>query len=184
MEAVKTRQRFTYADYAKWETDERFELIDGVPLAMAAPSRKHQGISMELGGQLHSFLKGKPGKVYAAPFDVRLNGAGDDDDTVVQPDLVVICDESKLDDKGCNGVPDLIVEILSPSDQRRDKVLKFNKYLQAGVREYWIVDPAGQTVDVHILEDGRYYTTAYTDTDTAPVHVLNGCGVTLADVFA
>jgi Uma2 family endonuclease len=175
-------QGFTYADYCTWDDSERWELIDGEAYAMAGAATAHQLISGELFVQLKSFLRGKPCNVFHPPFDVRLN-ADTYDDTVVQPDLLVVCDKSKLDDKGCNGAPDLVIEILSPSSSAHDKVLKFDTYLRAGVREYWIVDPDGRTVQVHILKNGRYYTTSYVETDTVPVHVLAGCTISLPDVF-
>ena len=129
-------ERYTYLDYYSWDDGERWELIDGVAYAMSpAPAPKHQTISRELLVQIANFLKGKPYEVFHAPFDVRLN-ADSDDDTVMQPDIFVVCDKSKIDDKGCNGAPDMIIEILSPSTAKRDIVLKFNAYLQAGVREY------------------------------------------------
>ena len=184
MEALRKDKYYTYEDYAKWNTEARYELIDGMPYMMSpSPLRAHQAISMELSRQFAAFLYGKPCKVFAAPFDVRLNAAGGDN-TVVQPDLVVICDRSKLIDTGYGGAPDLVIEILSQSSASRDRVLKFNQYLKAGVREYWIVDPDSKTVTVNILDDGRYYTTAYAETDTLPVHVLEGCVINLADVFA
>ena len=185
MKAIRKDRRYTYADYAKWNDEARYELIDGVPYAMSpAPSPVHQRISGRLHGQLWQFLKGRSCEVFAAPFDVRLNAAGDDDDIVVQPDLSVVCDKSKLDDKGCNGAPDMVLEILSASSESRDKVLKFNRYLQAGVREYWMVDPDGKTVQVCILDKGKYVISAYADTDAVPVHVLEGCTISLPDVFA
>ena len=176
-------KRYTYADYATWPEDVRYELIDGVAHMMSpAPGRVHQTILGELYRQIATFLKGKQCKVYAAPFDVRLN-ADSGDDTVVQPDIVVVCDRSKLDDKGCNGAPDMVVEILSKSSLGRDRVLKFNRYLKAGIREYWIVEPDSKTATVYILDNGRYYSTAYAETDNAPVHVLEGCTINLTDVF-
>lgn len=184
MEAIRNDEYYTYADYAKWDNDVRYELIDGVPYAMAPPSRAHQRISGELHGQFWLYLRDKPCEVYAAPFGVRLNGDGDNDDTVVEPDLVVICDTSKLDDKGCNGAPDMVIEILSPSSGSRDTVLKFNKYLKAGVHEYWIVDPSGKTVFTYVLENGKYVACAYDDTDAVSVHVLDGCIINLTEVFA
>ena len=184
MALQKETQRYTYADYCVWDDGERWELIDGVPYMMSpAPSRVHQSISGQLYGQLFNFLKDKPCKVYHAPFDVRLN-IDKEDDTIVQPDLLVVCDESKLDDKGCKGAPDMVIEIVSPSTAQHDKVLKFNKYLQVGVREYWIVDPDSKTVTVHVLEHGNYITNAYGDTDAAPIHVLKGCTIHFQDVFA
>ena len=184
MPLLQEEQRYTYADYCTWDDNERWELIEGVPYAMSpAPAWRHQGISRELSYQLTDFLKGKPCKVFAAPFDVRLN-ADDEDDTVVQPDIVVICDRSKLSGTGCKGVPDMIIEILSPSTAQRDKWIKFNLYQRAGVREYWIVDPDSKMVTVHVLRDGVYTTAAYGDTGAAPVNALPGCEINLEDVFA
>ena len=184
MEALRKDTYYTYADYASWDTDDRYELIDGIPYLMSpAPATKHQKISSELHGQLYSLLKGKPCEVFAAPFDVRLNAAGDNDDTVVQPDIVVVCDKSKLDEKGCNGAPDMVVEILSPTTAGHDRILKFKQYLKAGVREYWIVDPENKDIMVHILENGKYVTYVYSEQDTIPVYILDGCAVDLKEVF-
>ena len=174
---------YTYADYLTWDNDVRQELIDGVIYDMATPSRRHQAISFELGRQVGNYLRGKPCRAYAAPFSVRLN-ADSFDDTVVEPDLVVVCDMSKLDDKGCVGAPDFVVEILSPSTASKDKVLKYRAYLNAGVREYWIVDPDAQTVHAHVLENGKYDVTIYHENDIAPIQVLEGCEIDLTEVFA
>ena len=185
MEALHRDKRYKYADYCTWDDDERWELIDGIPYAMSpAPTTMHQGILVELVGQLRNFLKGKPCRVFAAPYDVRLNGFGDDDDDVFQPDIVVVCDRTKIDDKGCNGAPDMVIEILSPSTATRDRLLKFNAYQRACVREYWIVDPDSKTVQVHILENGRYFAKSYGEADVVHVHVLDGCIISLPDVFS
>jgi Uma2 family endonuclease len=130
---------------------------------------------------LSQFLKGKPCKVFPGRVAVRLNA---EEDTVFTPDILVVCDKTKLDRRMCNGAPDLVVEILSPSSVRYDKVTKYKKYLAAGVREYWIVDPDKNTLQVNILVDGRYKAIMYSETDVAPVDVLDGCTIDLAEVFA
>jgi Uma2 family endonuclease len=177
--------RYTYADYLNWGEDVRSEIIDGKVFMMAPPSRRHQGISGNLFYKLRDFLEGKPCKVYAAPFGVRLFPQEDkSDDTVFEPDIVVVCDASKLDDKGCNGPPDLVIEILSPATAQNDMLVKFRKYLQAGVREYWIVDGEAKTIHACVLQDGRYLTSVYGESQTAPVKVLPGCGIDLQAVFS
>jgi Uma2 family endonuclease len=177
--------RYTYADYLSWDEDVRAEIIDGEAFMMAPPLRQHQGISGNLFYWLRNFLEGKPCRVYAAPFGVRLFPEKDgSDDTVVEPDIVVVCDRSKLDDRGCNGPPDLIIEILSPSTAQKDMLVKFRKYLQAGVREYWIVDGEAKTIHVCILQDDQYRVSVYDESRTVPVSVLPGCEVKLTAVFA
>ncbi|MCL1820283.1 MAG: Uma2 family endonuclease [Oscillospiraceae bacterium] len=183
MEALRKDQRYTYMDYCSWDNDVRYELIDGKPYAMAPPLRRHQSISMDLSRQIANFLHGKTCEVYSAPFAVRLN-ANEGDDTVVEPDITVICDHSKLDDRGCKGVPDLIIEILSPSSSRYDKIIKFNKYREAGVREYWIVDPDDKSVQVCVLKDNEYMIRGYIETDNVAIGVLDGCTINLSDVFS
>jgi Uma2 family endonuclease len=148
--------RFTYGDYRRWSDDERWELIDGEAFAMSpAPSRHHQEVLGGLHVQIAQFLRGSACRIYLAPFDVRLPRADerdDDVDTVVQPDLALVCDPAKLDAAGCRGAPDWIVEILSPNTSRRDLVQKRNLYARHGVREYWIVDPMHRTVLMHLLD--------------------------------
>jgi Uma2 family endonuclease len=184
MPLLKEEEYYTYADYLSWDDAERYELIDGEAYMMAPPSRPHQEISGELFGAIWAFLKGKPCKVYAAPFSVRLNPAEDQsDDTVVEPDIVVVCDPAKLDNRGCNGAPDLVIEILSPSTSRYDRVIKFQKYREAEVREYWIVDPEEKSLVVYVLKNGEYVASTYEDTNTAPVTVLPGCRIDLNAVF-
>jgi Uma2 family endonuclease len=179
---VDYNRRYTYADYMTWDDDKRRELIDGVPYLMSAPNRRHQELLGNLHGQFWTFLKGKKCRVYLAPFDVRLN-ADTFDDTVVQPDLLIVCDESILNKAGCKGVPDMVVEILSPSTSRYDRIIKFDTYLKAGIREYWIIDPEAKILAVHILSDGYYIIHPYSGDDTVPVHVLEGFSVDLSDVF-
>ena len=177
-------KRYTYADYASWGDDTRWELIDGVPYAMSAPSEMHQRIVSRLCGQFYAYLRGKKTcEVYVAPFDVRLNYYKGDD-TVIQPDIVVVCDNTKRHAGGCLGAPDLVVEILSPSTAKMDRIVKFNKYMRDGVKEYWVVDPDTESLHVHLLKEGTYYaTSAYEDTDTVSVGILPGCEINLADVF-
>jgi len=175
-------RHYTYADYLTWDDDIRYEIIDGVPYAMAGANLAHQVISGELYSQLHGFLNGKPCMVLAAPFDVRLN-AESHDDIVVQPDLLVVCNKFKLDDKSYKGAPDMVVEILSPSTAGRDKLVKFNKYLKAGVKEYWIVDPERKIVEVYVLRGTSYIASVYSENDVATVNVLKGCQIDLKDVF-
>lgn len=178
MEMPRER-KYTYDDYRGWDDGQRYELIDGEAYMMSpAPSRAHQWVSVSLVSQLYSYLKGKSCEVYSAPFDVRL-----DDNTVVQPDISVICDPGKLDERGCNGAPDMIVEILSPSSASHDQVVKFGKYRQAGVREYWMVNLEARTVQVYLLRDGEYISRGYDEVAVVPVEVLEDCQIDLAEVF-
>jgi Uma2 family endonuclease len=175
---------FCYADYLSWDRDDRYEIIDGEAYMMLPPLRVHQDISGNVYYALRAFLEGKTCKVYAAPFAVRLFPAEDlSDDTVVEPDIVVVCDPAKLDKRGCNGAPDLVVEILSPSTARYDRMVKFRKYREAGVQEYWIVDPEEKLLNAYILKNGGYTASVYGETDSVPVTVLPGCTVDLAAVF-
>ncbi|MDR3209192.1 MAG: Uma2 family endonuclease [Oscillospiraceae bacterium] len=174
---------FTYADYATWPEGVRYELIEGAAFLMSpGPAQAHQETLGALHAQLYNYLRGKSCKVFAAPFDVRLN-ADTEDDTVLQPDLLVVCDASKLNGKHCLGAPDLVIEILSPSSVQYDRVVKLRLYQNAGVREYWVVDPALRTAETHILTDGEYAARVYGAEDTVPVHVLDACEITLKDVF-
>ena len=180
---------YTYADILQEDDDDRKEIINGEVFLMApAPSSDHQEVSGEIFRQLANFLEGKRCKVYHAPFDVRLfERDGDtpkDVDTVVQPDITVVCDTSKIDKRGCKGAPDLVVEILSPSTQRHDRLVKLNLYQRAGVCEYWIVDPNNQAVQVMLLDGGSFRRCeVYTRRDIARVNVLQGCFIDLAKVF-
>jgi len=159
--AQKKDEIFTYADYLKWDDGERWELIDGFAYNMTpAPSRLHQKIAGGLFLQFGNYLLNSSCEVYMAPFDVRLFDENDTDDfvtTVVQPDITIICDPSKLDDQGCKGSPDLVVEVLSPATTRKDIKEKFIRYERAGVKEYWIVNPSANIVTVYKLGDERLY---------------------------
>jgi Uma2 family endonuclease len=182
--AYKLDEEYTYEDYLYWGEDSRYEIIDGIAYMMASPSMVHQAISGELFGEIREFLKDKPCWVFAAPFDVRLFPEDDNrDTTVVQPDLLVVCDPSKLSDgKACRGAPDLVIEILSDSSMITDRKVKAEKYRQAGVKEYWIVDATGPIVSVNLLEDGRYVSTVYKD--YVPSTVLPGLKIDLKAVKA
>jgi len=179
---VDYNKRYTYSDYMQWDDDTRWELIDGVPYMMSAPIYQHQELLGNMYLQFRAFLKGKACKVFIAPFDVRLS-AGSTDDTVVKPDLVIICDHSKMMKTGYSGAPDMVVEILSPSTSNYDKITKFNKYLQAGIREYWIIDPIDKNLAVHLQNGKDYISRPYSHLEIVPVHVLEGCTIDLAEVF-
>ena len=182
--------RYTFADVLAWDEEERVELINGEAFLLAAPSRIHQKISFEMGRQIGNYLEGKKCEVYLAPFSVRLfekdGEAPDNVNTIVEPDISVVCDRSKLDTHGCKGAPDLVVEILSPATQRRDRLVTLNLYQRAGVREYWIVNPEDQTVQVMLLDgDGMLRLhEIYDRRDVAKVNVLEGCFIELRKVFS
>ena len=181
-------ERYTWADVLAWPERERAELVEGAPVLMAPPSRVHQEIVAELTRQLGNYLEGKKCRAYPAPFAVRLfEQAGnrpEDVDTMVEPDISIVCDPGKLDDMGCKGAPDMVAEVLSPSTQRHDRLVKYNLYQRAGVREYWIIDPENRTVQVSVLDGGRYpLAEVYTAQDVAKVNVLEGCFVELSKLF-
>ena len=182
--ARKLEERYTYADYCAWPEDERWELIDGAAYALATPTFAHQNALMNLAGQLYNFLRGKPCNVFVAPFSVRLN-ADEGDDTVVEPDILVVCDHKKLEDgKGVVGAPDFIVEILLPSTAKHDRERKYKLYQKAGVREYWVVDPDDKLLMAYVLRDGRYLGSVFfEDDESVPVEVLEGCTINLTEVF-
>jgi len=152
---------YTYADYLLWQFSERVELLRGKVRQMAAPSRKHQKVSRNIQHFLSNALWKSTCQMYSAPFDVRLTRfsklKNQEVTTVVQPDLCVICDPAKLDDRGCIGAPDLIIEILSPGNSRTEMRDKFELYQEAGVLEYWIVSPAESTIQVWKLNEQGFY---------------------------
>lgn len=179
---------YTYADYLKWDFEEIVELIKGKIFAKAAaPSRKHQEVSLNLSRILGNFLLGQKCKVYAAPFDVRFSRNPEDRkvDSVVQPDISVICDSSKLDERGCFGAPDLIVEILSPSNSKVELQNKFDLYQEFGVSEYWIIHPAENTLQINVLVNGIYQPSRlFTSGQKVTSTVLPGFELDLEDVFS
>ncbi len=186
-----TEERYTYADYLTWPDDERWELIDGVPYAMSpAPGVNHQRVSRRLENIFENHLKDKTCEMFHAPFDVRLldrPGLTDEKiETVVQPDILVVCDKAKLDERGLNGAPDLIVEILSPSTAAHDLKIKFELYQRHGVTEFWVVHPNDQTVLVFRRGDDGFYGRAamYTASDIVAVPLLGELEIDLKAVFA
>jgi Uma2 family endonuclease len=155
-------QHHSYADYLIWSATSGNEVIDGVAYVREppAPSRSHQEIVVELCRQVTNSLEGKPDRAYVAPFDVRLSkdsADGDDQiDTVVQPDLLIVCDLQKLDDRGMRGAPDWIAEVLSPATASYDRTIKLSAYERAGVSEVWLIDPSDRTVTIHRIAGRRY----------------------------
>ena len=153
---------YTFADYLTWKFQERIELIKGKIFEMSpAPNRFHQRISGNLHGMFWELMKNNPCGLYAAPFDVRLINFKKSTDesqiqTVVQPDLCIICDRNKLDDKGCIGAPDLIVEILSPGNTDKEMGIKFDLYEENLVKEYWIIEPNDKTIFIYTLQNEKY----------------------------
>lgn len=187
MPLPKAELRYSYSEYLTWDEKERWEILDGVPYLQAAPSRIHQEVSVSLLMFFANYLQGKPCKVYHAPFCVRLDVEKNDKDimNVVEPDITIVCDNSKLDNKGCKGSPDLIVEILSPSSVKIDRVDKFNKYEKAGIKEYWIVEPDQKLVSVFLLQsNGRYgRPEMYTNDDKIQVSIFPELEIDLKSVF-
>jgi len=185
-------KRYTYADYLTWFDDKARELINGIIIKMApAPLRTHADVSANISGYLWSFIKKNKGKckVYSAPFDVRFPKHGETAnnkiDTVVQPDICVICDYSKLDELGCCGAPDMIVEILSPSTFKKDVYEKFALYQEFGIKEYWIVHPKDKTVTVFILQENGKYNEGitYEAEGKVPVYIFDNYQINLEDIF-
>lgn len=176
---LATAEDLLYVEQGKHTIDEiyalpdgeRAEIIDGHIYMMAPPSRKHQKIQMELSAEIRNYIKRKKGncEVYPAPFAVFLNK---DDKNYVEPDISVICDKSKLDDKGCNGRPDFIIEIVSLASKKLDYNTKLAKYITAGVREYWIVDPLKERITVYFIDDD-YMPYIYIFKDTIKVNIYD-----------
>lgn len=180
---------YTYADYLLWHFSERVELLRGKISKMAAPSRKHQGISQNLTHFFSNALWKSSCKVYSAPFDVRLTRfstlKNKEVTTVVQPDLCVICDPAKLDDRGCIGAPDIIIEILSPGNSRTEMKDKFELYQEAGVLEYWVVSPIEHMVQVWKLNEQGFYIglPPAVEGDILKTPLIPNLEVILTDVF-
>ena len=175
---------YSYADYLGWKIKERVELLKGKILEMSAPSPIHQEISGNLQGALFVFLKNSRCKLYTAPFDVRFPQKGESQVyTVVQPDLCVVCDLEKIDSKGCVGAPDLVVEILSPGNSKKEMKSKFALYQEEGVREYWIVDPERELVFVYVAENKKFRPTLPITDDYVRSTIFPNFSIHTADIF-
>ena len=180
--ALRKEKHYTYADYLTWPDDARYELIDGEAFLKApAPLIEHQEVAGEVFRQLANQLDGKPCRPYIAPVDVRLPRKDEADaaiDTIVQPDVLVVCDPSKIDRRGVRGAPDWLVEVLSPSTAAHDQIAKRRTYERAGVREYWLVHPGDRTLTVYALIDGQYgRPEIYELKDHTPIGVLPGVSI-------
>ncbi len=182
---------YTYADYLTWQFTETVELFKGTIFPMASPNVRHQKVSWRLTLALGNHFRDKPCQAFAAPFDVRLFDRikkpkfDGDVYTVVQPDLCIICDESKLDERGCLGAPDLIIEILSPGNTKKEMKNKFRLYEEVGVQEYWLVEPNDKAVFVYVLQGEEYIgLRPQTDEDMVVSRLFPELVVDLAEVFA
>ena len=181
---------YSYADYLQWTFDDRLELIKGKIFKMTpAPASVHQRISWVISGELYSYLKNKNCQAYSAPFDVRLPRKGDNEDkkifTVVQPDVCVICDPTKVDARGCTGAPDIVIEILSPGNNKKELDNKYDAYEEAGVLEYWLISPQDKSFLKYTLVDGKYSPSKLMADDAIIITpILPGFELNLTIVFA
>ncbi len=185
----KKEYEFTYGDYCNWNDDKRCELIYGAAYDMTpAPSIKHQSILGEIFRQISNYLVNKTCQVFVAPFDVRLPEHNETDDevpTVVQPDIVVTCDKSKLDSRGLRGAPDMVIEVLSPATLKKDMTVKLNLYEHHKIKEYWIVNPNDKNVMVFILGKNKKYSkpSYYFSDDKPQISIFEDLTINLRDVF-
>lgn len=180
---------YTYADYLRWKIEERIELFKGMILKLSAPNRVHQSISSHLHIKIGSFLLNKKCQIFSAPFDVRLPIQNKKKDheiiTVVQPDLCVICDLTKLDDRGCCGAPDLVIEILSPGNSSKEVRLKYNIYEEAEVKEYWLINPTEQNLIAYSLDENKKFSGGkmYANGDLLHSTSINGLEINISNIF-
>ncbi len=179
--ALPMQEFYSEEDYYNIPEDTRAEIIDGQIYYQAAPSRVHQKILSELHITIGQYIKSKGGscQIYPAPFSVKLF---EDRPTIVEPDISIICDNSKLTDRGCTGAPDWIIEIISPGTASHDYIHKLNLYADAEVREYWIVDPLEQTVFVYYLEKDKFRAVAHTFHDKIKVNIYNDLYINFPDI--
>mgnify|MGYP005838342875 CR=1 FL=1 len=189
--ALDLNQTYSYADYLLWQFEERLELIKGKIFKMSpAPSMKHQKVASRLHTYFGSFLLGKPCELFSAPFDVRLfdkkksKKANKEIYTVVQPDLCVVCDKEKLDERGCLGAPDLIIEILSKGNSKKEMKIKYELYEEAGVKEYWVVVPYEEFIHQYVLNDkGKYELKGIFVDGSIPCHIFPDLQIELEKIF-
>ena len=178
----RKQQRYSYADYLTWDDDRRYEIIDGEVFDMTSPSLLHQSISGELSRQMANYFEDKPCKVFAAPLDVLLaknTSRSNEVFTVVQPDIMVVCDPKKLEERGIVGAPDLVVEIISPSTSSKDNIIKRRIYEQAGVKEFWLISPVERLIRVNKLgKDGLFEREEIYD-DTAQIEIAQFAGLSI-----
>lgn len=181
------KEKYTYEDLQKIEDDKRYELIDGELYLMSAPTTSHQEIVGELYAQLHNYLKGKKCKALVSPVDVCLSGVRNPkkEYNVLQPDVMVVCEENKITKENVQGAPELVIEVLSPSSRKHDTFVKYNLYQYYGVKEYWIVDAEAGVIYQYILNDKNIYTLpkTYDITEDIKVKVLKDCIISLKDII-
>jgi Uma2 family endonuclease len=176
---------YTYADYLEFDESVRCELIGGDIFLRSPPVTSHQRVLSRLFLKLSAFLEGKTGEIYTPPFSLRLAPKEDlSDDTVFQPDIIVVRDTTKISGHSCIAAPDMVIEILCSFSEPIDRTIKFNAYQKAGIQEYWLADPDIKTLQVCVLENGSYTVSRYTIADTAPVNFLPGCEINLETIFA
>jgi len=182
--------RYSYADYLKWQLEERIELIKGKIFKMSpAPATRHQQYVGEIFRQISNHLHRNTCKVFVAPFDVRLSPVQKADSeriyTVVQPDICVICDPAKIDAKGCIGAPDLIIEVLSPGNAEKEMNEKFEIYQENGVKEYWLVEPNDRIVLVYVLDEAGKFIglKPFTESETLTSKSLGTFELLVRDIF-
>lgn len=179
--SIPQKQLYTEADYYALPEDVRAELIDSQIYYQAAPSRIHQKILMSVSKTIANYIDSKGGtcEVYPAPFAVKLH---EDRKAIVEPDISVICDRDKLTDRGCTGAPDWIVEIVSPGNSSHDYIRKLNLYADAGVREYWIVNPMKQAIFVYHLEETKFEVNTYTFQDKIKVNIYDDLWIDFQEI--
>lgn len=176
-------RRYTYEDYASWPDDERWELIDGEAYAMSpAPGTKHQALVGALHFKLSAFLQGHPCEVFLSPIDVMFL-KDEQADTVLQPDLVVVCDKTQITAKGIVGAPAVVIEVLSPSTAVYDLNIKHSVYQREGVKEYWVVSAGERLILKHVLTNGEYVSTPHYEGEMRS-EALEGFQMDIAELFA